>query len=158
MTEMNISIEIDPAFAGCVKAAWLKNIVRRSLQIQGCGPKTEVGLIITGQQKIHELNNKYMEEDRPTDVLSFPLLDFPDKKGFVVPPDGVTRLGDVIVSFPQAVLQAEEHGHTVENEMTTLIVHGLLHLLGFDHAEEKETRKMKARESAILKELGSFPA
>lgn len=147
---MEISVEIDSRFAGCLKKKWLKSIVDRTLRLQETGSEAEVSLIVTGQKQIHELNKAYLEEDRPTDVLSFPMMDTLSKVGFVTAPDGKKHLGEVIVSFPQAVLQAEEHGHSVEREISILVVHGILHLLGYDHAEAVETTEMQAREKEIL--------
>jgi probable rRNA maturation factor len=147
---MEISVEIDSRFAGCLKKKWLKSIVDQTLRIQGAGNEAEVSLFVTGQKQIHELNKAYLEEDRPTDVLSFPMLEPSAKVGFVTAPDGKKHLGEVIVSFPQAVFQAEEHGHPVEREMSVLVVHGLLHLLGYDHGGAVEKKEMQAREKAIL--------
>jgi probable rRNA maturation factor len=147
---MEINVEVDSKFVGCVRAKWLKSIIDRTLNAQGLGSEAEVSLIITGQRKIHELNKEYLEEDRPTDVLSFPMMEPPAKVVFVTAPDGQNHLGEVIVSFPQAVLQAEEHGHTVEREISILVVHGLLHLLGYDHAGVAEKREMRTREKEIL--------
>lgn len=147
---MEINVEVDTRFAGCVKAKWLKSIIARTLGAQGLGDEVEVSLIVTGQSKIHELNKTYLEEDRPTDVLSFPMM---EPSTFVTAPDGKKHLGEVIVSFPQAVLQADEHGHPVEREISILLVHGLLHLLGFDHAEAVETKNMQAKEKEILSVL-----
>lgn len=147
---MEINIEVDSRFAGCVKAKWLKSIIDRTLSAQGLGNEAEVSLIVTGQRKMHELNKVYLEEDRPTDVLSFPMMEPAAKVGFVTAPDGKNHLGEVIVSFPQAVLQAEEHEHPVERELSILIVHGLLHLLGYDHAKAAEKREMQAREKGVL--------
>ncbi len=99
-----------------------------------------------------------MEEDRPTDVLSFPMVGPLPTVGFVTAPDGKKHLGEVIVSFPQAVLQAEEHGHPVEREVSILVVHGLLHLLGYDHTKASEKREMQGREKEILRLLEKAPA
>ena len=158
MTEMIINIDVDPKFAGCINSRWLKKLVGRALELQGCDTRSEVSLMITGQHRIHELNRIFLEEDRPTDVLSFPMLEASKMNDFILPPDGITHLGEVIVSYPQAVLQADDHGHTVETEMSILVVHGLLHLLGFDHAGARDAKKMKTRETYILKELGGSGA
>jgi len=72
---------------------------------------------------------------------------------FMVPPDGIVHLGEVIISYPQAAIQAEEHGHSVEKEVAVLLIHGVLHLLGYDHAEPDEQRDMQAREADILAHL-----
>ncbi len=150
MLIMEINVEIDETFAGCIDSKWLKDIIREVLKAQDAGNDAEVGLIITGQERIHELNKAYMDEDRPTDVLSFPLIEPSAKTEFVAAPDGKKHLGEIIISFPQSVLQAEEHGHTVEREITVLVIHGILHLLGYDHARRAEKAEMQAREKVLL--------
>lgn len=129
-----------------------------ALKNEGADKKAELSLIITGQKKVHRLNKVYLGEDRPTDVLSFPMLTEPDKEAFVVAPDGKKHLGEVIISYPQVVIQAKEHGHAAEREMAVLIIHGVLHLLGYDHAGAAEGKKMRAREAAILASLEEVPA
>ena len=155
---MEINVSIDEKFAGCPKVGWLRSVARAALKYEGADKKAELGLIITGQKKVHQLNKAYLGEDRPTDVLSFPMLTEPDKEAFVVAPDGKKHLGEVIISYPQVVIQAQEHGHTAEREMAVLIIHGVLHLLGYDHARVVEGRKMRAREAAILDSLEEVAA
>ncbi len=154
---MEINVSIEEKFAGCPKAGWLRSVAIAALKNEGADKKAELSLIITGQKKIHELNKAYLGEDRPTDVLSFPMLTEQDKV-FVTAPDGKKHLGEVLVSYPQVVIQAEEHGHAVEREMAVLIIHGVLHLLGYDHAGAAEGKKMRAREAAILGSLEEVPA
>ena len=151
---MEIDIEIDKKFAGCIKPKWLKGVVETTLTSQIDGSEAKVSIVITGQKRIHELNKAYLDEDRPTDVLSFPLMEPSDKAVFVTAPGSKKHLGDVIISFPQAVSQAEEHGHTVEKEIAVLVVHGLLHLLGHDHAKRPEKAEMQSREKEVLGLLG----
>ena len=89
--------------------------------------------------------------DEPTDVLAFYML--PQGEGddsFALPMDEVTRLGEVIISYPQAVEQAREQGHSLGRELALLIIHGILHLLGYDHEEPEEEAKMRAREKELL--------
>jgi probable rRNA maturation factor len=72
---------------------------------------------------------------------------------FVAAPDGVSHLGEVIISYPQAVIQAEEHHHPVKKELAILIIHGVLHLLGYDHAEPDQEHRMRAGEAEILSQV-----
>lgn len=158
MTNMEINVEIDSRFAGCVKSKWLKSIIGRTLTAQGLGREAEVSLVVTGQTNIRGLHKTYLAEDRPTDVLSFPMMAPSDKAAFVTAPDGKKHLGEIIISFPQAVLQADENGHPVEREILILVIHGLLHLLGYDHAGMDEKREMQLREKEILNLFGKTSA
>jgi len=92
----------------------------------------EFSLVLTDQEKIRELNLKYLDEDRPTDVLSFQMLPEQSEPNttFVVAPDGIRHLGEVIISYRQAVIQAREHKHTVRKEIATLSSTAFWHLLG----------------------------
>lgn len=146
---MEINVEVDKKFAGCLKPKLLKSIIAKVLTSMRAGENTEVSLVIAGQQQIHALNKAYLEEDRPTDVLSFPMIE-KSRGVFVTPPDGMIHLGDVIVSFPQAVLQAEQHGHPVEREITILLVHGMLHLLGYDHAATADKKIMWDKQDELM--------
>ena len=97
---------------------------------------------------IRELNREYRGIDRATDVLSFPFLDFET-------PDVTVLLGDIVISRDTAYRQAEEYGHSPKREFCFLAAHSALHLLGYDHLDEGEEKaKMRAREKAIMKELG----
>jgi probable rRNA maturation factor len=84
-------------------------------------------------------------------VLAFYML--PQKgtaSSFALPPDGVTRLGEVIISYPQALVQAKDQGHSLERELALLVIHGILHLLGYDHERPEEESKMRERERELL--------
>lgn len=108
--------------------------------------ESELGILVTDDEQVRELNRKYAGEDEATDVLSFSLLEGEE----FVSPDGVTRLGEVIISYPTAERQASEAGHSVADEVSHLLVHGILHLLGYDHAEPDDEQKMRAREDELL--------
>lgn len=149
---VEVNIRFEKGFAGVLDRRWLNNIVTAALRAEAVSDAAEVSLVIAGQQEVHRLNREYLGEDRPTDVLSFPMLPphAADDPTFVPPPDGLRHLGEVIVSFPQAAAQAEERGHSTTKEVAILVVHGVLHLLGYDHAEPDEEKAMRAREKAIL--------
>ena len=93
--------------------------------------------------------------DKPTDVLSFALMErkYDDETPFITPPDGVLHLGEVVISYPQAAKQAEDNGLTLEKELSLLIVHGVLHLLGYEHDKPDREREMRALEEKVLSEL-----
>jgi len=148
-----ITVEIEQAFAGQVDAALLRRLVETTLAQEGISAVPVVALYITDDAEVRDLNRRHRGVDATTDVLSFPLLD--DKTSpFVAPPDGRLHLGDVVVSYPRAVEQAADYGHSVDRELSYLIVHGLLHLLGYDHETDEEQAEMRAHEEAILSRLG----
>ncbi len=153
LAQMEINVLIGEGFKGLVEESWLVKVAEQVLRTQGIESGAELGLVIVGQEKIRQLNSSYLGEDRPTDVLSFSMLpEAPEKDltPFIAPPDGVKHLGEVIVSYPQAADQAEEHNHSVKKELAILIIHGILHLLGYDHDEPERESTMRGRESEIL--------
>jgi len=152
---MEINVIIDGDFGDCPEVNWLQGVAEKVLVVQGITSDAELGLVITGQERVQELNRQYREEDKPTDVLSFYMTPASEETGasaleFVTPPDGIRHLGEVIISYPQAALQAKEHKHSLKKEMAILVIHGVLHLLGYDHAEPEQEGQMKAREAEIL--------
>lgn len=153
---MEISVLIDEGVESSLKVSWLQKVAEHVLLAQGTGSKVELSLVITTQERVQQLNRDYLGRDRPTDVLAFGMLPELSAGGvaeappFVTPPNGVVHLGEVIISYPQAVIQAREHHHSVEKEIAILIIHGVLHLLGYDHEEPESERQMRAREREIL--------
>ena len=129
---------------------WVRGVVEKALAAERSSPSSEVSVLIAGEKKVHELNRDYLGEDRPTDVISFPMLTSDDQSGFVSPPDGLVHLGEIIISLPQAMQQAIEHAHSTNREIAILTIHGVLHLLGRDHAEPEAEREMRQREKEIL--------
>ena len=138
----------------------LEEIVQRAvmttLETVGADDETdfEVSILITDNEGIHEINKEYREIDAPTDVLSFPILEF-DEDGVMIEESGdydgeLLLLGDIVLSLERAKAQAEEYGHSIEREVGFLTVHSTLHLLGFDHMEEPFTSVMRAREKEIM--------
>jgi len=148
---VKVNVLIDKEYKRLLTNTWLRNAAGQVLIEENAKPMVEVGLVITGQDKIQELNHRYLDENRPTDVLSFPMLEAKfDEDCFVSPPDGALRIGEVIISYPQAKKQARQHSHTVKKEVAVLIVHGILHLLGYDHDTTTRKREMRKREKDIL--------
>ena len=109
--------------------------------------EAELSLVICDDAFIHPLNRDYRAKDRPTDVLSFS-----QREGDFAFMDDLL-LGDVIISLETTIRQAEERGHSTERELTILLVHGILHLLGYDHIEDDEAEVMEAKEKDILGKL-----
>jgi len=154
---MEINILIDEGLEGYLEVSWLQSVAEQVLVAQDAGSKVELGLVITGQERVQQLNQSYLGRDEPTDVLAFSMLPEPLATGeseasspFAQPPDGVLHVGEVIISYPQAVIQARGHRHSTKREIAILIIHGVLHLLGCDHDKPELERQMKTREEEIL--------
>lgn len=153
---MEISVLVDADLEGCPEAAWLENVVEKVLIAQSVDSRAEISLVLVGQERIRQLNLSYLGQDEPTDVLSFSMLAEPSEgeiAPFVTPPDGIQHLGEVIISYPQAVVQAAEHQHAVPREIAILIIHGVLHILGYDHDKSELEPQMRAREAEILSHI-----
>ena len=113
---------------------------------------TEVDITIVDDEEIHQLNRDYRNVDRPTDVLSF-ALDEDDEDEPELLEGQLHLLGDIIISAETATRQAEEFGHGLEREIVYLAVHGLLHLLGYDHMVEEDKVIMRAKEEEVLRAI-----
>jgi len=151
MPKFQLSIRIEKPFAGLVSKVWLRQAVKLILIHTGISSKVELGLVIAGDDTVHELNLSYRNTDRTTDVIAFALSERSMKsEPFIPPPDDVIHLGEVIISFPQAKRQAEEQHHPLEKELALLVAHGVLHLLGYDHELPEQAEKMRAMESKFL--------
>ncbi len=156
MTEPEINISVERSLSVQLKESWLQGIVLKTLEIEGIVSSAEIGLVITDNKTIQKLNRTYRGDDKSTDVLAFrmiPSINQRDEQLFVNPPDGVNHLGEVVISYTQAVKQAQQHGHGVEQELALLIIHGILHLLGYDHELPHENQQMRAKEKEILERL-----
>ncbi|MBN1665932.1 MAG: rRNA maturation RNase YbeY [Anaerolineales bacterium] len=141
-----ITLEINPRYEQDIDLAVLAKTT--ALVLETLAPAlAEATVVIEDDDFIQTLNRDYREIDAPTDVLSFS-ADFTD------PENEAPYLGDVIISYPQANRQAEHGGHPVEAEIQLLLVHGLLHLLGFDHADEQGKAEMWAIQQQFLDQLG----
>ncbi|MFD2672375.1 rRNA maturation RNase YbeY [Marinicrinis sediminis] len=133
----------------------LEELLRITAEVEGL-EAGEVALTFVDDERIHELNNEYRGIDRPTDVLSFAMMEQLDGELEIIfeeeaPSD---MLGDIIISVPRAQAQSEEYGHSFERELGFLFVHGVLHLLGYDHESEEEEKAMFARQEQILEKAG----
>jgi probable rRNA maturation factor len=171
MSAYQIDVQVESDLADRVVLDPLVRIIAATLGYAQQPPDTEVTLVITDDAHIRELNRTFRDIDSPTDVLSFPArenaasCEAPQGTGmeqvendeveldFVTPADLPPYLGDIIISYPTALAQATEQGHPVEDELALLIVHGCLHLLGYDHAGEEERQRMWARQAEILSSL-----
>ncbi|MGV3488025.1 MAG: rRNA maturation RNase YbeY [Tuberibacillus sp.] len=116
--------------------------------------EAELSLSYVDNPTIHKINLEYRDKDRPTDVISFALEESGEDEVEIVGDDIPRVLGDIIVSVPKAREQAEDYGHSFERELGFLVVHGLLHLLGYDHMNEQDEKEMFALQEEILNEFG----
>ena len=133
----------------------IRNAVETTLDFEDFQNHCEVSVTFTDNAGIHELNKKFRQVDKPTDVLSFPLIDFEGETEEPPIDEIIHNLGDIVISLEKAKEQAEEYGHSYEREMAFLCVHSMLHLLGYDHERsEEEDVEMRAKQSEIMKIMG----
>jgi probable rRNA maturation factor len=138
-----INIESDFPFSNEL----LEGAARAALIHQKESPDIDLSIVLTDDAKLHQLNLDYLGVDAPTDVLSFPASE-------TDPETGARYIGDILISIPYAAKSAEKAGHPLESEVQLLVVHGVLHLLGHDHAEPKEKARMWKAQAEILVSLG----
>ncbi len=153
MPEHVVPIAIARPFVKAVRDEWLAAIALRVLEAEDA-PPCELSVTVTDDETMCGLNREYAGEDAVTDVLSFSQR---EGEEFIAAPEGAPPLGEVIIALPQAARQASEAGRSVEEEVTRLLIHGTLHLLGYDHAEPAEERRMQAREEELLEATGAGP-
>ncbi len=133
----------------------IREAVEATLDFEDYRNLCEVSVTFTDNEGIRELNNKFRQIDRPTDVLSFPLFDFDGESDEPPVDDIMNMLGDIVISLEKAKEQAEEFGHSFEREVAFLCVHSMLHLLGYDHeTSEEDDKNMRARQSEIMNIIG----
>ncbi|MBC8248935.1 MAG: rRNA maturation RNase YbeY [Anaerolineales bacterium] len=142
-----ITIQIAHRFRAEVDEGDLRRVAAEVLRQEEVAEQTELSLIITDDEAIRELNRRFRGVDAPTDVLAFGAG---NEEQFVTAPESPPYLGDVVISYQRALAQAEELGHAVAEELKLLVIHGILHLLGYDHQEEADAQKMREREKRIL--------
>jgi probable rRNA maturation factor len=129
------------------ESALLERAARFTLELQPDSADADITIVLTDDRQLHELNRDFLGVDAPTDVLSFPASESD-------PETGAAYLGDILISIPRAAEQAEASGHPLEAEVQLLVVHGVLHLLGHDHAEAEEKARMWQEQAKVLERLG----
>lgn len=159
MRKMSLKIYFDNAQDKLPVTYALKMLVRRAvdatLDYEQYQNPCEVSITFTDNEQIHELNRKFRQVDRPTDVLSFPLFDYEGESEEPPVDEFVGMLGDIVLSLEQAEVQAEQYGHSFEREVAFLCVHSMLHLLGYDHETgEEDEMDMRRRQSEIMEQMG----
>ena len=138
-------------------ADWIEDLLNVAAKKLSVEKNAEVSITVVSNEKIREINREYRDKDKVTDVISFAIEDDEDDllkefdmEGITIPRD----LGDIFISHDKAVEQAEEYGHSVERELGSLMVHGFLHLNGYDHMTDEDEKRMFALQEEILKEYG----
>ena len=148
-----------PGAASDANCALIRRTIRTALAAEGLTAPCEVDVLLTDDDGIHEINRELRQVDRPTDVLSFP--EFELTPGQLPGPEdadpgtGLIPLGDMVLSMERVAAQAREYGHSKRRELSYLVTHSVLHLLGYDHLDEGPMKaQMRAREEAIMALLG----
>lgn len=143
---------------------FVEKVILATLDYVNCPYEAEVNVLFTDNAGIHEMNLEYREMDRPTDVLSFPMVEYKTAGEFdhleeeqeecFHPETGELLLGDIVLSYDKIKSQAEEYGHSELRELCFLVAHSMLHLSGYDHIEEKDRERMEQMQKDILNGLG----
>ena len=147
-----------PGAANDANCALIRRTIRTALAAEGLTAPCEVDVLLTDDDGIHEINRELRQVDRPTDVLSFP--EFELAPGQLPGPEdadpgtGLIPLGDMVLSMERVAAQAREYGHSKRRELSYLVTHSVLHLLGYDHLDEGPMKaQMRAHEEAIMERL-----
>ncbi len=146
--EYVVELRTDAAADG-VDTSALEQLAARALEAESVPRPSELSIVLTDDAAVRELNRTYRGVDETTDVLSFAQS---EGSAFALPEGEAPHLGDVIISLDTARRQAAEYGLALQDEVSHLLVHGVLHLLGYDHEQPEDARIMRAREDAILGE------
>ena len=147
--------------------ALITKVVDAALDYAKCPYEVELNVTLTDNEEIDKINKEFREIDRPTDVLSFPMLDYETPGDFAWleedeennddcfnPESGELLLGDIVISVEKVLSQAEEYGHSPERELGFLVAHSMLHLFGYDHMEDDERIVMEQKQEEILQMVG----
>lgn len=137
-------------------------VITAVLDQEECPYEAEVSIVLTTDDEIRRTNQEFRNIDRATDVLSFPMVDFTSPADYGIleeddscfhPESGELVLGDIMISIPRTVWQAQTYGHSIKREYAFLIAHSMLHLLGYDHMEEAERKVMEEKQEKVLQDL-----
>lgn len=173
-----IDISVDEPYQQELSEVWLRTVMEAALvEALPQGEPAQVGLVVTDDKTVQELNRQFRGLDEVTDVLSFsashsghwegdpqesdeasPESVNSEELNFVLPPGEPSPLGEVIISFPQTIRQAQERNGPVEQELALLIIHGVLHLVGYDHMEPEDEAQMQAKERSALAAVSQLEA
>jgi probable rRNA maturation factor len=146
---MNVDVQVASDAAGIPSTGAVRGWVERTVRATDPERDAEVSVRIVDEAEMHVLNREYRDQDKPTNVLAFPAGD----AGFV-PPGEIPLLGDIVVCAAVVAREADEQGKPLEHHWAHMLVHGTLHLLGYDHVGEEQAETMEALERRILDEAG----
>lgn len=159
---VNIDKEVELKFE-FEEDAYVEKVILAAMDYVECPYEAEVNVLFTDNEGIHEMNREYREIDRPTDVLSFPMVEYEEAGKFdgleeeqgdcFHPETGELLLGDIVLSYDKIKEQAAEYGHSELRELCFLVAHSMLHLFGYDHMEEEERVQMEQMQREILSGL-----
>jgi probable rRNA maturation factor len=139
-----------------------RDVITQALTEEGFPYEAEVELTLTDDETIRQLNQQFRQIDRSTDVLSFPMVEYPaggdfsglaDMTDIVDPQTNEVLLGDIVISVDHVETQAKEYGHSIKREYAFLIAHSMLHLMGYDHMTPEEATVMEQKQELILQKL-----
>ena len=152
----SVSLAVDPPYAADVDPAWVEQVVTAALAAlhSRLPPAAEVSVTVGNEALLHDLNKRYRGVDRPTDVLAFPMQVPEDREPFVTLAAADRQLGDVVICYPRVQRQARTYGHPEQHELAYLLIHGVLHLVGYDHYRDEDFAAMREQEERILGQLG----
>lgn len=141
----------------------IKSVINESIDYEKCPYECEVNVILTDNSEIHKINKMYRNIDSPTDVLSFPMVDYETPSDFeniedhaedyFNPETGELMLGDIVISVEKVIAQAEQYGHTSKRELAFLTAHSMMHLFGYDHMVPVEASIMEGKQKEVLNHL-----
>ncbi|MDE2861794.1 MAG: rRNA maturation RNase YbeY [Chloroflexota bacterium] len=149
----SIDVQVFPPYSRRLSRAWLREVVELALDVRDEESPLSISLVVADDETVHGLNRDYRGLDETTDVLAFPLWESrsgEDNGVDGLPPEVSAPVGEVIISYPQAARQAREARKLVRAEMALLVVHGVLHLLGYDHADDDDKQRMWAVQDDVL--------
>ncbi|WP_216830051.1 rRNA maturation RNase YbeY [Alkalihalobacterium elongatum] len=131
-----------------------KEVISKAAEMEGLTGPIEISITFVDDERIKEINRDYRGKDTPTDVISFALNEAGEEEVQIIDPEGPNVLGDIIISIPRTIEQAQSYEHSFERELGFLLVHGFLHLLGYNHLTDEEEKTMFSRQEEILNAYG----
>ena len=142
----------------------IRDIISAALDYEQCPYEAEINVVLTDNPGIRQVNREYRQIDAPTDVLSFPMLEYVTPSDFSQaedmfadcfnPESGELMLGDIMISVDKVTEQAEKYGHSQKRELAFLVAHSMLHLFGYDHMEDAQRLVMEQKQNEILESRG----